>query len=528
MSNEDLTGSADRVFAAFAEGLRRPFGDLDALIDLTRALYDYEDVQALIGRLERDPEAVRLLIERPSLAIGEEVLAECRPGSLGAALRDRHDGFPLVCFDFGGNAVHTYIVCHLMETMPLWMTVLDAAPEDDTYLLLLAFVAAQVDPFAPLLAMLAKNLSKVGLERFSDHDAAMGALVQGWTLGRRAKRLFAADWASLIQRPLAEVREDFGITAADVVENRRLSGSLASKEPVLMEGIDVDGFIEAMRRIVLLPYGSTGFETGAALRDVLVNPARVMEFAKAMFADPDLAARSQERPLLGDLDFAALHELPEGSLGRLYGDHMVVKGFDPPPAVSAEETDFARYFTGHIIEGHDVWHVVTGAGTDKPGECALHSFYTGQLTPLPVQLAYVARCILKTAISDMDHATRHLDAVCQGWLLARRARPLALTDLERPARDAARRGPRALRHPVGGHRRDRDPTRLTRSRSDTPEAARALSRVDAAGARAAPLRAARGPSRRANPTRVGGPRGRAASFARSRGGRRAGGTAAAR
>lgn len=428
MSSGQPQDQARIVFDAFAASVRRPFGDLDSMIDLTRALYQYEDFQALIGKLEDDPEAVRLLIEKPSVDVDESHLAPCAPGTLGAAVRDRHEDFPLACFPFGESGVHQYLVCHLMESIPFVAAVLDTHPKDDSQILLLSFLSAQIDPFAPLLALLAKNLSKVGIERFDQHDAAMASLVQGWSLGRRTRWLFSADWKTLIHRPLDEVRAAYGITADDVAKNAELSAGLEAKEPVHMEGVDVDAFLKAMSQIVLLPYGGTGFETGAALRAALVNPTRVIEFAKAMFSDPDLSARSQERPRLGDADFAALHALPEGSLGRLYGDHMVVKGFDPPPQVPEGETDFARYFTAHIIETHDVWHVVTGAGTDKAGECALHSFYTGQLCPLPVQLAYVARCILKTAIADMDHATRHLDSVARGWLLAKQTKPLPLVD----------------------------------------------------------------------------------------------------
>ncbi|MEM7410036.1 MAG: Coq4 family protein [Myxococcota bacterium] len=418
---------ANPAFDAFAEGVRRPWNDMDTLIDLARVLYRYDDFHALVRSFEDDPAVVRLLIERPDVGVDFDALADSPVGSLGAALHARHGDDPFVCFDFGGSPVHTYLVCHLLETAPLWNTVLDTDPEDDTRLLQLAFVAAQV-PTAPVLAFLARNLSKVGLERFDRHDAAMGSLVQGWTLGRRARSLLGADWPALTRRPLEEVRADFGITAADAAKNRRCSSALRAGDPVLMDDVDTEAFLEAMGRIVLLPYGGTGFETGAALREALVNPPRVGEFAKQMFSQEALAARGQERPRLGDLDLASLHELPEGSLGRIFGDHMALKEFEPPPAVPENESDFARYFTAHIIETHDLWHVVTGARTDKAGECALHSFYTGQLSPLPVQLAYVARCILKTAIWDMDLATRHLDGVARGWILARRVAPLALVD----------------------------------------------------------------------------------------------------
>jgi|GEM_PF-717870 len=416
-----------RAFDTFAEGVRRPFGDVDSVLDFAKTFYRYEDFQSFIDRLQGDARVVDLLVERPPLGISEGDVQASPDGSLGAALRDRHGDFPLISFQFGGSPVQTFIVCHLLETAPLWNAVLDTDPDDDTRLLLLAFFAAQI-PMAGLLALLAKNLSKVGLERFDRHDAAMASLAQGWTLGRRARPLLAADWKALIARPIDEVRRDFGISETDVAINRRCSAELRTTEPVHAEGVDIDAFLEAMGTIVLMPYGSSGFEAGQNLRAALVNTRRALELMATLVQDPELAARFQSRPRLGDVDFKALHALPAGTLGRVYGDHMLIKEFDPPPPALGDDADFPRFFTSHIVETHDVWHTVTGAKTDKAGECALHAFYTGQLRPLPVQLAYVARCILKTAIEDMDRAVEHMDAVARGWLMARQVGSLPLVD----------------------------------------------------------------------------------------------------
>jgi ubiquinone biosynthesis protein Coq4 len=295
-------------------------------------------------------------------------------------------------------------------------------------MLVLGFYAAQVSPAATFLALIAKNLVKVALERSDRHDEHLAALMRGWELGRRTKLLFAADWRRLAERPLGEVRARFGISRADAEESTRLTAtSLASAEDEAA-GVDRDGCLEVFRRIVLLPYGDAGFANGQELRRCLVTPARGGRFAARLLADPDVRSRVTRFPRLGRLDFRALHELPAGSVGRAYADHMLVKGFDPPPAIPDDEKDLSRFFAGHIIETHDVWHAVTGAGTDKRGECCLHAFYSGQLHPLPVQLAYVARCILKTALFDLDRADLHMDAIARGWRVGRSSRPLALVD----------------------------------------------------------------------------------------------------
>lgn len=406
----------------------RPFGDLFALVEFTRALYQHDDGQALIERLTREPEAVRLLIDQPELGVADADLARCAPGTLGAAIVARHGKLPLLPFGFGGTDVHAYVVRRLVETAPFWQEVLGAEPGDDARMLVLGFYAAQVSPAATFLALIAKNLVKVALERSDRHDEHLAALMQGWELGRRTKPLFGADWRRLAERPLGEVRARFGIARADAEENARLTASPLAGAEDEGAGVDREGCLEVFRRIVLLPYGDAGFGNGQELRRCLVTPARGGRFAARLLGDPDVRARITGFPRLAGVDFRALHHLPPESLGRTYADHMLVKGFDPPPAIPDGEKDLSRFFAGHIIETHDVWHAVSGAGTDKRGECCLHAFYNGQLHPLPVQLTYLARCILKTALFDLDRADLHMDAIARGWRIGRGARPLALVD----------------------------------------------------------------------------------------------------
>lgn len=419
---------ASRCLDILERASARPFGDLFALVEFTRALYDHDDGQALIERLTRDPEAVRLLIDQPELGLSDAELARCAPGTLGAAIVARHGKLPLLPFGFGGTDVHAYVVRRLVETAPFWQEVLGVEPGDDARMLVLGFYAAQVSPAATFLALIAKNLVKVALERSDRHDEHLAALIQGWELGRRTRPLFGADWRRLAERPLGEVRARFGITRADAEENTRLTANpLASAEDE-GAGVDREGFLEVFRRVVLLPYGDAGLGNGQELRRCLVTAARGGRFAARLLADPDVRTRLTTFPRLTGVDFRALHELPVGSLGRAYADHMLVKGFDPPPSIAEGEKDLSRFFAGHIIETHDVWHAVSGAGTDKRGECCLHAFYNGQLHPLPVQLAYLARCILKTVLFDLDRADLHMDAIARGWRLGRSARPLALVD----------------------------------------------------------------------------------------------------
>jgi ubiquinone biosynthesis protein COQ4 len=108
------------------------------------------------------------------------------------------------------------------------------------------------------------------------------------------------------------------------------------------------------------------------------------------------AALLAERPsLLAALaDRAALERLPEGSLGRAYGAYLDANGFAPDGLLEVQNRvrvqwqrdagtpplDPARtWFRDRTILAHDLFHVLTGYGTDELGEATLLAFSHAQL-----------------------------------------------------------------------------------------------------------------------------------------------------
>ncbi len=89
----------------------------------------------------------------------------------------------------------------------------------------------------------------------------------------------------------------------------------------------------------------------------LLGLLRAGLFVLGLYRNPELAARLR-----------ALGALPEGTLGRLFYEHMAERGL----ALPGER--------GGIPERmlhHDLMHVVNGYGTDPSGECELAGFYAG-------------------------------------------------------------------------------------------------------------------------------------------------------
>ncbi len=94
---------------------------------------------------------------------------------------------------------------------------------------------------------------------------------------------------------------------------------------------------------------------------------------------PDLGARLADR--------AALHALPEGTLGRAYAEVMDHQGITPEGIVAAskagrdETVDKSAdhtFVADRMRDTHDLWHVVTGYGMDLLGETALLCFIIPQ------------------------------------------------------------------------------------------------------------------------------------------------------
>ena len=151
------------------------------------------------------------------------------------------------------------------------------------------------------------------------------------------------------------------------------------------------------------------------LREVLRNPDdtdKVFEFFEAMggddgpahydalLAEPGTERLLRERPVLVEVlaDERYLASLPEGSLGNWYLRFMRSRGFAPAGLLEARDRsnklrvlDLAEreWFYDRLNVMHDLWHVLTGYGTDELGEAALIAFSQAQIPnrSFPILLA---------------------------------------------------------------------------------------------------------------------------------------------
>jgi ubiquinone biosynthesis protein Coq4 len=159
--------------------------------------------------------------------------------------------------------------------------------------------------------------------------------------------------------------------------------------------------------------------TGSTLPPELARP-EVLAYVRAP---------QPPRPLHIDLD--ALHGMPQGTLGRAFADWLTAQGFKPNELMEYDrvhnqgDSEVVRYRT-HLQSTHDLWHVLTGFGTDVDGEVGLQAFYLAQLNT-PLSLVVLAAALLGVLRQHGDAASL-MDAITRGWRMGKSARPLFGSD----------------------------------------------------------------------------------------------------
>jgi ubiquinone biosynthesis protein Coq4 len=160
-----------------------------------------------------------------------------------------------------------------------------------------------------------------------------------------------------------------------------------------------------------------------AIADTGSKPEILAETARFVSRDPQGARALREGLRLGAVDLVALKKLPEGTLGRVFAEHMIDNGLDPRdiPVPTYPAGDF-RYVKTHLRETHDIWHVVTGFDTDVAGEIGLQAFYLAQF-PSRLSAVLIAMAFVHLATKNIEPRDAIMTAVMRGWALGKESRP---------------------------------------------------------------------------------------------------------
>ena len=148
---------------------------------------------------------------------------------------------------------------------------------------------------------------------------------------------------------------------------------------------------------------------GALINDCFEQEvyARLVE---EMRQHPDGKTLLEERPSMQaeDVDLDAWWALPEGTLGRelaqYYEDHQI-----EPFSTDQPLRNDVDYVSKRYRETHDIYHLLTGYGTDVMGEMQLQAFVRGNLgIRAPLMILPFAFLSAKFGKEDSDDAPLEL------------------------------------------------------------------------------------------------------------------------
>jgi len=123
-------------------------------------------------------------------------------------------------------------------------------------------------------------------------------------------------------------------------------------------------------------------------------------------------------------DLDELVRLPPDSLGGAYARYMKARGIRPDFYDDVKARHKLHYLRLRLRQTHDIWHTLTGYGTDPVGELGLQGFYFGQVTNGQSVLIFaggVIRCLLTGSYFLLENYVRIFS---EGYQRGRDARSL--------------------------------------------------------------------------------------------------------
>lgn len=168
---------------------------------------------------------------------------------------------------------------------------------------------------------------------------------------------------------------------------------------------------------------------GLAIADCLLALGLIGEELELLYKDPECRRTFSERKMLKTLDLRALQKLPEGTVGRIYADRMIQGNLDPNFYKTYEIKSDELFLMMRMRQTHDLWHVITGFGTETAGELGLQAFMIAQTHTTLAPLLIGGRLVM-ICLKDPAEARNIVNQVSRGWLMGQKAKPIFGLDWE--------------------------------------------------------------------------------------------------
>jgi len=164
---------------------------------------------------------------------------------------------------------------------------------------------------------------------------------------------------------------------------------------VFMMGDSQDNIAESERRLARIP---DPFRANAALEEMWQTGFRTPHY-----------------------DIEALAKLPADTLGGAYGRHMLSNHLRADFYENAPARHRMHYLRLRIRQTHDIWHVLTGLGTDEFDEVALQAFYSGQFPNSTGAIIAVAAFLKSILRGRFDELGKHMESFAEGYCAGKRS-----------------------------------------------------------------------------------------------------------
>ena len=126
----------------------------------------------------------------------------------------------------------------------------------------------------------------------------------------------------------------------------------------------------------------------------------------------------------GSYDLEALGKLPADTLGGALARHMKAAGLGQDFYEHSQPRNRMQFLRLRMRQTHDVWHVLTGTGTDPFDEVAIQGFVAGQYTSATSAILAAAVFLKAVFRGRFDELQSYVDGFCEGYVAGKRAESL--------------------------------------------------------------------------------------------------------
>lgn len=165
-------------------------------------------------------------------------------------------------------------------------------------------------------------------------------------------------------------------------------------------------------------------------QDEIAEGQRARGGMKDPFAAPELERMWQERYCPERYDIGELARLDPDTLGGAYARHMIERGLKPDFYDQVPARHRMHYLRLRLRQTHDIWHVLSGYGTDQFGEVGLQAFYFAQVTNGQSALICAAALLKSVLRVRLDELERFFEVLCEGYARGRRCDSLLAVKFE--------------------------------------------------------------------------------------------------